>query len=141
MANNIITCPNCGAKNRLKTPPAGQLPVCGRCGNSLPWLVDGSDATFANEIRAPVPVLVDFWAAWCGPCRMVAPVLQDLSAELAGQLKVVKLDVDANPQTSGRFQVRSIPTLMVFKDGQPVDTLVGALPKGKLLERLRPHLS
>ncbi len=83
-----------------------------------------------------MPVLVDFWAEWCGPCRMVAPILDDLSREMAGRLKVVKLNIDENPVTADRYQVRSIPTLLLFKGGVVVDQVVGALPKGPLKARL-----
>ena len=134
-------CPNCSAKNRLKTPPAGQLPACGKCGADLPWLVNGSDASFATDLEAAVPVLVDFWAPWCGPCRAVAPVLEEVAREQAGKLKIVKLNVDENPQTAETFQVRSIPMLMLFRGGKPLETVVGALPKGALLARLGPHLA
>jgi thioredoxin 2 len=137
---DISTCTNCGSKNRLKTPPKGQLPVCGKCGHTLPWLIKATDESFATETDAAVPVLADFWAEWCGPCRMIAPVLEDLSKELAGKLKIVKLNVDENPRTSEQFKVQSIPMLIVFKDGQAVDTFVGAMSKGVMLERLRPHL-
>ncbi|CAN5745577.1 thioredoxin [soil metagenome] len=140
-ATDIVACPHCGAKNRLKTPPPGQLPVCGSCGRTLPWLVSATDASFETEIDAAVPVLVDFWAPWCGPCRMVAPVLEDLSKDLAGKLKVVKLNVDENPATASRYQARSIPMLMVFKNGAAVDTFVGAMPKGAMLQKLSPHLA
>ena len=138
--NNITKCPNCGAKNRLK-PATDALPSCGNCGTTLPWLVQATDASFASEVKAAVPVLVDFWAAWCGPCRIIAPVLEDLSRDLAGQLKIVKLDVDANRQTAATYKAQSIPMLMVFKDGEAVDTFVGAMPKGALMQRLQPHLS
>ena len=138
--SNITKCPNCGAKNRLK-PAADALPNCGNCGETLPWLVQATDASFATEVKAAVPVLVDFWAEWCGPCRLIAPVLEDLSRDLAGQLKIVKLDVDANRQTAATYKAQSIPMLMVFKDGEVVDTFVGAMPKGALMQRLQPHLS
>lgn len=137
--SNIAKCPNCGAKNRLK-PSADQLPACGNCGTTLPWLVQASDASFHSEVTAAVPVLVDFWAEWCGPCRMIAPVLEDLSKELAGKLKIVKLNVDNNRQTAATYKAQSIPMLIVFKQGEAVDTFVGAMPKGAMLERLRPHL-
>ena len=140
MAQDIVRCASCGAKNRLKEPPAGQLPACGKCGAHLPWLVDASDGTFDKAIRAGVPVVVDFWAPWCGPCKVIAPVLEDLSREHAGQLKVVKVNVDDNPMTAGRFQVRSIPMLAVFRGGILVDQMMGAMPKGALKARLEPHL-
>lgn len=141
MDGEIATCPSCGARNRLKEPPAGTVPTCGRCGAALPWLVTGTDATFERETAAPVTVVVDMWAPWCGPCRMVAPALQDLTRELAGRLKVVKLNVDENPLAAGRFGVQSIPTLLVFKSGELVDQVVGAMPKGPLRQRLEPHLA
>ncbi|MEM7735990.1 MAG: thioredoxin [Deinococcota bacterium] len=137
--SDIATCLNCAAKNRLK-PSTDQLPVCGKCGNTLPWLVQASETSFNVEVDAAVPVLVDFWAAWCGPCRMIAPVLEDLSKELAGKLKIVKVNVDDNRQIAATYKAQSIPMLMVFKQGEAIDTFVGALPKGALLERLRPHL-
>jgi thioredoxin 2 len=137
---DIAVCPNCSSKNRLKIPPEGQLPVRGKCGQTLPWLVKATDLSFSAEINAAVPVLVDFWAEWCGPCRAIAPALEAMSKELAGKLKIVKLNVDENPRTSEQFRVQSIPMLIVFKNGQAVDTFVGAMPKGAMLERLRPHL-
>lgn len=138
---DIAICPRCGSKNRLKRPPKGQLPACGKCGATLPWLVQATDASFQAELDTELPVLVDFWAPWCGPCRMIAPVLEELSRELAGQLKIVKLNVDDNPRVAGAFRVQSIPMLIVFKQGQVADTFVGAMSKGAMLARLKPHLS
>jgi thioredoxin 2 len=140
MANDIVRCVECGAKNRLKDPPVGQLPACGKCGAHLPWLVDATDGSFDKSIQAGVPVVVDFWAPWCGPCKVVAPVLEDLSRELAGKLKVVKVNVDENQLTAGRFKVQSIPMLAVFRGGILVDQMMGAMPKGALKSRLEPHL-
>jgi len=100
-----------------------------------------TDESFEQEVlKSPVPVLVDFWAAWCGPCRMIAPTVDQLAVEYAGKLKVVKVDVDANPDVSGRLGVLSIPTLMVFKDGQMVERVLGAVPKAALLAKLQPYL-
>jgi thioredoxin 1 len=106
-------------------------------GNALPV----TDESFEQEVlNSQVPVLVDFWAAWCGPCRMIAPTVDQLALEYAGKLKVVKVDVDQNPDVSGRLGVLSIPTLMVFKGGQMVERILGAVPKQALLAKLTPHL-
>ncbi len=136
---NIVTCPRCGALNRLRSPGDGGSPVCGKCKNALPWIVAASDATFRNELGARL-VLVDFWATWCAPCKIVSPVLEQLAREQAGRLKIVKVDVDKNPAVAGEFLIQSIPTLILFKNGQVVDTLVGAMPKTELLRRISPHL-
>ena len=134
--SDILTCAQCGAKNRVQSVPDAQVPACARCGANLPWLHDGTDASFAQDIRAGVPVLVDFWAPWCGPCRVVGPVLEEIAREQAGRVRVVKVNVDENPETPGSFQVQGIPTMILFKDGQPVDRIVGAESKAVLLQRL-----
>ncbi len=100
-----------------------------------------TDQTFETEVlKSPVPVLVDFWAAWCGPCRAIAPVVDEIAGEYAGKMKVVKLDTDESGETAQRYQVMSIPTLLLFKNGQAVERVVGAMPKAALLSRLKQHL-
>jgi thioredoxin 1 len=105
-------------------------------------LVQVTDASFENEVKnSPGLVLVDFWATWCGPCQVVAPILDQLAGEYAGRAKIAKLDVDVNQQTAVKFNVRSIPSVLFFKDGQHVDTVVGAVPKTVLEGKIRQHLS
>lgn len=113
----IITCPTCHARNRVG-PIAQGIPRCPRCKSTLPWVVEADADTFAAETTASVPVVVDSWAAWCGPCRMISPVLEDLAKRHAGDLKVVKVDVDANPGLATRFGAQSIPLLVVIRDGR-----------------------
>ncbi|MDI3260419.1 MAG: thioredoxin TrxA [Sinobacteraceae bacterium] len=101
-----------------------------------------TDASFEQDVlKSPLPVLVDFWAEWCGPCRMIAPVLEQLAQETAGKLKVVKLNVDENPETPPKFSIRGIPTLILFKNGQPAATQVGAVHKAQLMSFVQPHLA
>jgi thioredoxin 1 len=101
-----------------------------------------TDATFDSEVlKSDVPVLVDFWAVWCGPCRMVGPILDEIATEKEGSLKVAKLNVDENFQTTQQLGVTSIPTLVLYKSGQPVERIVGAQPKARLLEFIEPHLN
>jgi thioredoxin 2 len=133
----IIQCPSCGVRNRVGSITRG-TPRCSRCKSMLPWLVDADADTFADETASSVPVLVDFWAAWCGPCRMIAPVLEELAARHAGQVKVVKVDVDANPDLAARFGAQSIPLLVALRQGREVDRIVGALPRAVLERRLEP---
>jgi thioredoxin 1 len=100
-----------------------------------------SDASFENEVvKADKPVLVDFWAEWCGPCRMIAPVLERLAEEYAGSLKITKLDVDNNPQVSLQYGVQSIPTMILFKDGKEVERIIGYVPKDRLLGKIKPYI-
>ncbi|MFF0268305.1 thioredoxin TrxC [Kribbella sp. NPDC004536] len=123
---NVVTCPNCQRRNRVPGAAEG-TPRCGNCQQPLPWIVDAGDNDFAEVVeQSELPVLVDVWAPWCGPCRMVSPVLEQLATEKAGQLKLVKINADQAPGLSQRFDVRSIPTLMVFRHGQVVATQIGA---------------
>jgi len=140
----IIRCPHCGAQNRLPADSGRRTVVCGRCKTplSVPAGAAGgpvvvTDANFAGEVeQSPLPVLVDLWAAWCGPCRMVSPIVDQLASELAGRVRVAKLNVDENPQTAARFSVSSIPTLLILKNGREVDRIVGAAGKAEILRRL-----
>lgn len=119
--------------------------MCGRCKSPLlasrkPVTV--TDASFPAEVeRSPLPVLLDMWAPWCGPCQTIAPAIEELAAENAGRLRVAKMNVDENPVTAERFNVRSIPALLVFKDGREVDRIVGAQPKSAIVRRLEPFLA
>jgi thioredoxin 2 len=137
--STIIVCTNCGKKNRVRPSPSG-VPRCSVCHALLPWIVDASPDSFDAELKSSVPVLVDFWAPWCGPCRMVSPLVERMGRENAGQLKLVRLNFDDAPEISGRYGVRGIPLLVVLRDGSEVDRLVGAAPYEQLREWLLPHL-
>ena len=104
-------------------------------------LVTITDANFGSEIEGATGLtMVDFWAAWCGPCRMIAPIVEQLATEYEGKLRVGKLDVDANPQTAMRYNIRSIPSILFFKDGELVDTVVGAVPRAMLERKIQEHM-
>jgi thioredoxin 2 len=135
----IIVCPNCGTKNRVRATASG-VPRCSACHTLLPWIVEASEASFDEEITSSVPVLVDFWAPWCGPCRMVSPLVERIGRDNAGRLKVVKLNTDEAPQISARYSVQGIPLLVLIKGRAEVDRIVGAVPFERLRDWLEPHL-
>lgn len=141
MESTIVTCPHCGKRNRV--PAAGNgKPRCANCHNWLPWIAVAGDRDFAEVVeQSPVPVLVDLWATWCGPCRMVSPALEQLATERAGHLKLVKVDVDAAPAISQRFEVRAVPTLLVIYQGQVLARQAGAAPIAALRNWLDQALS
>jgi len=141
----ILTCGACGAKNRVPRERLQDRPVCGRCRAPLTPAadhpVDVSDRTFEQEVlSSPLPVLVDCWAPWCGPCRMVGPVLEDLARDYAGRLKIAKLNVDESPATASRYGIQSIPSLLLIRGGKEIHRLVGALPRPQIEQALQTFL-
>jgi thioredoxin len=140
--SSVLKCPACGANNRVRVEKgSSKVPVCGRCKTPLsdaagePVII--TDANFASTVeKSELPVLLDMWAAWCGPCRMIAPIIETLAKEMSGRVLIGKLDVDANPGTAARFGVQSIPTLLILKGGREVDRLVGVQTKEAILRRL-----
>jgi thioredoxin 2 len=138
---DIVTCPNCGKRNRVPAAAAGK-PRCANCHRWLPWITAAGDADFAEVAEnASVPVLVDLWATWCGPCRMVSPALEQLASERAGRLKLVKVDVDKAPGISQRFTVQAVPTLLVLDHEQVLARQAGAAPVTALRKWLDQALS
>lgn len=128
MTSEIVACPRCGTKNRVPAA-AGGHPRCGSCQRDLPWLVAAGDGDYAEVVeRSSTPVLLDCWAAWCGPCHSVAPLVERLAEQYAGRLKVVKVDVDQAPGVAGRLGVQGIPALFLLRDGEVREQLVGARP-------------
>ena len=141
MSSAVVSCPGCGTRNRVPTDTAGR-PRCSSCHLDLPWLVEVPAAEFDDVIsRSTLPVLVDLWAPWCGPCRAVAPALEQLSVDLAGSLRVVKVNVDESPGVSARLGVQGIPTMVLFSRGKEVARQVGALPGAALRQWVDDALS
>jgi thioredoxin 2 len=136
---SVLVCADCGQKNKIRPSERG-APHCGSCSKPLAWVVNATDATFPYEARASVAVLVDLWAPWCGPCRVVGPMLEALAREYAGRMKVVKVNVDENPMLAQQFGASSIPTMIVIKGDRIVDRIVGAVPATDLKMRLFPYL-
>ena len=152
----IVACPNCGTKNRVDENRARtSQPVCGKCGRELPAAAAAAssgparasagggkplvvtDATFGSDVLgAPAPVLLDCWAPWCGPCRMIAPTIDQLAADSAGRFVIAKLNTDENPRTAAQYHIDAIPTMLIFHRGQLVDRIVGLQPKPAIVARL-----
>ena len=130
---SIVACPKCGRKNRVPSVASSGTPRCGHCGAPLPWITDGGDDTFAEIVEtSSVPVLVDLWAPWCGPCRMVSPALETLARDLGGRIKLVKVNVDDAPVVARRFSVQGIPTLVLMRGKDELARQVGAAPEHAL---------
>ena len=133
---SVVVCPSCGRKNRVPAAATGR-PRCGHCHSPLPWMAEAGDDTFAERVdQAEVPVLLDLWAPWCGPCRAVSPALENLARERAGHIKLVKVNVDESPATADRFGVQGIPTLLVLDRGTVVARQTGAAPESALRQWL-----
>ena len=137
---STVSCVHCGTRSRVGASARG-TPRCPSCKAPLPWIVDADDRDFDAQVDAPVPVLVDLWAPWCPPCRMVAPVLESLARKHARRLKLVKVNVDQAPATARRYEAMSIPTLVLLDGGREVERIVGALPEAQLETRIAPHLA
>ena len=130
--NAVMTCTACGTRNRIPNDSAGR-PRCSSCHQELPWIANVSTAEFDSVVnRSALPILLDLWAPWCGPCRAVAPALEQLAKDLAGTLRVVKVNVDDSPEVSARLGVQGIPTMVLFAEGSEVARQVGALPQQAL---------
>ena len=128
----VVKCANCGYRSRVPAAAKG-APRCGHCHQPLPWIADANDDTFAEIAEgASIPAVVDMWAPWCGPCRMVSPALEQVATELAGRIKLVKVNVDDSPKLQQRFNVMAIPTLMVLRHGQVAAQRAGAVPAASL---------
>jgi thioredoxin 2 len=139
MASRVVACPSCGTKNRVPAAAAGH-PRCASCKTTLPWIADATDVDLSAALDTHQLVLLDLWAPWCAPCRMVAPVLEKLAGRFAGQVKVVKVNVDHNPATASRFDASSIPTLVLLRDGAVVRRIVGAQPEPVLTREVEQAL-
>jgi thioredoxin 2 len=125
--SQVVTCPSCGQKTRVR-PAAEGVPHCPKCGRPLPWLTEAATADFSAVVdKSPIPVLIDFWAPWCAPCRIVAPAVERVSQERAGELKVVKVNTDLDPALQERFGIRGIPTLVLMEHARERDRITGAL--------------
>ncbi len=144
----IMRCTSCGTGNRIPAEKIGQTAACGKCKSPIdtsvlnvdhPLVV--TDSSFADQvIGSPLPVLLDCWAPWCGPCQMMGPFMDQLAAEWKGKIRVCKMNVDENPAASNQYQIRSIPTLLIFDRGQLQNSLTGALPKHSIVQAMKAYL-
>ena len=139
MSSDVVACPACGTRNRVPVSASG-TPNCAKCHAHLPWIVAADDASFDSAIDSKVPVLLDLWAPWCAPCRMVSPILERLASENAGRLKLVKVDVDESPRIMTRFGVQAIPTLVILKDGEEASRQQGAGSRAQLSAWIGRHV-
>jgi thioredoxin 2 len=137
----VVQCTQCGRRNRVPAAASG-VPRCGNCKTVLPWIADADDESYGAVVESSkLPVLLDLWAPWCGPCRIVSPVLEKLAAKYAGKIKLAKVNVDQSPRTQARFEVQGIPTLIVLKDGKVIERQTGASPEPALSEWLKKALA
>lgn len=143
-----IRCITCGIKNKIPLDKAGAVAKCGKCSSRLDTSdllnkkpVTVTDGDFGTKVlKSPIPVLLDCWAPWCGPCKMIGPVMEELAQEYSGKIRVGKLNVDENPAISSRFQISSIPSMLIFDKGELKDTIVGAVPKQQIAGKISPFI-
>ena len=141
VSSDVMKCPVCGKKNRVPAAASG-IPQCGNCHSPLPWIADAGDDGYRDVVEeSSLPVLVDLWAPWCGPCHLVSPALEQLANDFAGKVKLVKINVDESPSISQRFGVQGIPTLPVTRKGEVIARQTGAAPESTLRTWLEDALA
>lgn len=148
MVNYTLRCRSCGTKNRIPENKAGRTAKCGKCGSTVNTgvLLNAAPVTVGDRdfhdlvLKSPLPVLLDCWAPWCGPCKMIGPMMKELAAEWKGKVRIGKLNVDESPLTAEKFQIRTVPTLLIFDNGKLKETLLGALPKQQIFKAMAPYI-